>query len=166
MYCSATPKRWLLQTKVLALVNQSIKGPKPMTCGMEILWRWPTFAFVLFFHAKLPMFHHLAIQFCDFQPLRCSYVQRNCLRKTLVHLGMVLETACRFSGSQIPKAQCFVPWTGQCVVTVWWQNYVTDEVRVTVQTLLWNTIVGFVTSQFPYNQCLVCERSKGYKECG
>lgn len=29
--------------------------------------------------------------------------------------------------------------------------------RVTVQTFLWNTVVGFVTRQFPYDQCLVYE---------
>lgn len=27
--------------------------------------------------------------------------------------------------------------------------------RVTVQAFLWDTVVGFVTGQFPYDQCLV-----------
>lgn len=81
------------------------------------------------------------------------------------HLSMVFETTSGFACCQIPETQSFVPWSRQSVVAIRWQYNVTDEMWVTVQTFLWNTIVGFVTCQFPYDQCLICNwecTQKGY----
>lgn len=101
---------------------------------------------------------HKSFTICIFSVCRTEY-ERYSLemfsRKTRSHLSMVLETASSFASSQIPQAQCFVPWTRQSVVTIRRQNNVADEVRVTVQSFLWNTVVGFVASQFPYDQCLI-----------
>lgn len=71
-------------------------------------------------------------------------------------LSVIFETASGLASGQIPQAQGLVPGTGQSVVTIGGQNDVTDEVRVTIQTLLGETVVGvFVTGQLPDNQGLV-----------
>jgi len=70
-------------------------------------------------------------------------------------LSMVLEPPRGASSSQIPETEGLVPGTGQGVVTVGRENDVADEVGVSVETLLWDTIVGLVASQFPNDQSLV-----------
>lgn len=75
--------------------------------------------------------------------------------ETFAHLGMVLETTGGLSGGQVPQTQGLVPGTGQSVVAVRRQNNVADEVAVAVQTLLGDTVVGFVTGQLPHDQGLV-----------
>lgn len=71
------------------------------------------------------------------------------------HLGMVFKTTSGLSGGQIPQAQGLVPRAGKSVVTVGRQNNVANEVRVTVQTLLRNTVAGIVAGQLPNDQGLV-----------
>lgn len=69
---------------------------------------------------------------------------------------MIFEAASGFTSSQIPQAQSLIPGTGQSVVTIRGQDDVTDEVGVTIQTLLGETVVGvFITGQLPDNQGLV-----------
>lgn len=71
---------------------------------------------------------------------------------------MVLEATSCLAGGQIPQTQSLVPGAGQSVVSVGRQNDVADEVTVTVQTLLGNSVVGLVTGQFPHDQSLVWKR--------
>lgn len=73
---------------------------------------------------------------------------------------MVLEATGGLASGQIPQAQSLVPGSRESVVTIGRQNDVTDEVRVTVQAFLWDTVVGLITGQLPYDQCLVCNRKK------
>lgn len=68
---------------------------------------------------------------------------------------MVFETPSGLSGSKIPQTQSLVPGSRQSVVAVTGQYDVRDEVRVTVQTLLRDSVVGFVPGQFPYDEGLV-----------
>lgn len=71
-------------------------------------------------------------------------------------LSVIFETTSGLASSQIPQAQSLIPGTRQSVVTIGGQYYVTDEVRVTIQTLLGETVVGvFITGQLPDNQGLV-----------
>lgn len=70
---------------------------------------------------------------------------------------MVLETTGGLSGGQVPQTKGLVPGTGQSVVSVRGENDVTDEVAVTVQTLLGDSVVGLVTGQLPHDQSLVCK---------
>lgn len=69
---------------------------------------------------------------------------------------MVLEATSSLAGGQIPQTQGLVPRAGQSVVAVGRQHNVTDEMAVTVQTLLGNAVVGLVTGQLPHDQGLVC----------
>lgn len=73
---------------------------------------------------------------------------------------MVFESPCRSSSRQIPQSESLVPRTREGVVTIRGQYYITDEVRVTIQTLLGYTIVGLVSGQFPYDQSPVCNVNK------
>ena len=77
-------------------------------------------------------------------------------------LGMVLEAARGLASGQIPQAQSLVPGSGEGVVAVGREDDVADEVRVAVQTFLWDTIVGLVTGQFPYDQSLVARRRQDH----
>lgn len=71
-------------------------------------------------------------------------------------LSVIFEAASSFTSSQIPQTQGLVPGTGQSVVTIRRQNNIADEMRVAVQTLLGETVVGiFITGQLPDNQGLV-----------
>lgn len=70
---------------------------------------------------------------------------------------MVLECASGFAGGQVPQAQSLVPRAGKSVVSVRGEDDVADEVRVAVQALLRDAVVGLVTGQFPHDQSLVCE---------
>ena len=75
---------------------------------------------------------------------------------------MILETASCLASSQIPQAQSLVPGPRKSVVAIGRQDDVTDEMRVTVQAFLWDTIVGLVTGQFPYDQGLVWKITSKY----
>lgn len=68
---------------------------------------------------------------------------------------MVLETASRLSGGQIPQAESFVPASRQGVVSVRWQNDVGDEVAVAIETLLRHSIAVSFTQQAPDDESLV-----------
>lgn len=70
---------------------------------------------------------------------------------------MVLEAARRLSCGQIPQAKSLVPRARECIVAVRRENDVADEVRVTVETLLGNTIAVVFAHQTPDDQCLVCK---------
>lgn len=68
---------------------------------------------------------------------------------------MIFETAGRLSGGQIPQAEGLVPGAGKGVVAVAGKDYVGDEVRVAVETLLGDSVLALVASQLPYDQGLV-----------
>lgn len=68
---------------------------------------------------------------------------------------MVFETPSSFAGGKIPQTQGLVPRSRQSVVSVTGEYNVGDEVRVTVQTLLGDTVVGLVSCQLPNDQGFV-----------
>lgn len=59
------------------------------------------------------------------------------------------------TGLQIPQSQGLVPRTRQSVGTVNRDGDVLDNVGVTNERLLWNTVLGIVTGQLPSDQGLV-----------
>lgn len=68
---------------------------------------------------------------------------------------MVLKTPGSLASSKVPQTQGLVPRPRKGVVSVAGENHVTNEMRVAVQTLLWDTVVGLVTGEFPDDQCFV-----------
>lgn len=79
----------------------------------------------------------------------------NKTKESLSHLGMVFETPGGLAGSEVPQTQGLVPRARESVVAVAGQDHVADEVRVAVQTLLGDSVVGLVPGQFPYDEGLV-----------
>uniref|UniRef100_A0A182KI46 Uncharacterized protein n=1 Tax=Anopheles christyi TaxID=43041 RepID=A0A182KI46_9DIPT len=75
---------------------------------------------------------------------------------------MVFETAGRLTSCQIPQSKGFVPRSGQSVVAVGRQHYVRDEVRVSVQTLLRDTVAQFIAGQFPHDKRLITRRRQDH----
>lgn len=70
---------------------------------------------------------------------------------------MVFETPGGLSSGKIPQTQGLVPRSRKSVVSVTGENYVRDEVRVAVQTLLGYAVISLVSRQFPYDEGLVCK---------
>lgn len=80
--------------------------------------------------------------------------------KVLSHLSMVFETPGGLSSGKIPQTQGLVPRSRKSVVSVTGENYVRDEVRVAVQSLLGYAVISLVSRQFPYDEGLVCKYNK------
>ena len=71
------------------------------------------------------------------------------------NLCVVFEPASRLSGGQVPQAQSLVPGTRKGVVAVAGEDYVGDKMRMAVETLLRNAVLGFFTCQFPDDEGFV-----------
>jgi hypothetical protein len=56
-------------------------------------------------------------------------------------LAVVFETASGFASSKIPQAKGLVPGTRESKVTIRGQNNVRNEVTVSLETLLWHSIM-------------------------
>lgn len=68
---------------------------------------------------------------------------------------MIFETTGGLSGAEIPKTKSLVPRAGKGVVAIAGQHDVGDEVRVPVQSLAGDSVVGVVLVQLPNDQSLV-----------
>lgn len=78
-------------------------------------------------------------------------------RKSDAHyiLGVVFEAAGRLTGGQIPKTKGFVPRAGQSEMSIGRQNDVGDEMTVSVETFLRNTVVHFIAGKLPNDEGLI-----------
>lgn len=56
-------------------------------------------------------------------------------------LGVILKAASGLAGAKVPQAKGFVPRPGEGKVSVRGQNDIRDEVAVTLETLLGDTVV-------------------------
>ena len=70
----------------------------------------------------------------------------NCSERSMSHLSMIFESPGGTTGSQVPKSQGLVPGTGKSVVAVRGEDDITDEVGMSIKTLLGNTVISFVAS--------------------
>lgn len=155
----------------LTTINQSFSSKRKMMNNIvrldaqpEILprmgdtWHGATHYFFFFF-SKNPITPNFSLSSMPSEKKALSLLSIHIFsynKNTISHLCVIFETASCFAGSQIPQTQSLIPWTGQSIVTVGWQNYITDEVRVTIQALLGEAIVCiFITGQLPDNQSLV-----------
>lgn len=68
---------------------------------------------------------------------------------------MIFESPGGTTGSQVPQSQGLVPGAGESVVAIGGEDDIANEVGMSVKTLLWDTVVSFVTSQLPDYQSLV-----------
>lgn len=71
---------------------------------------------------------------------------------------MVFESTSGTTSSQVPKTESLVPRTRKSVISVWWENNVTYEVGVPIQTFLWDTVVKLVTCKVPHDQRFIYEK--------
>ena len=70
-------------------------------------------------------------------------------------LGVIFETAGGLTSSQVPETKSLVPGAGESKVSIGRQNNIGDEMSVSLESLLWNTVVLVITSEFPDNEGLV-----------
>lgn len=68
---------------------------------------------------------------------------------------MVFETTSALSSSQIPQAESLIPGARKSVISVRWEDNITDEVRVSIQAFLGDSVVVGLTQQTPNNQSFV-----------
>ena len=76
------------------------------------------------------------------------------------HLGMVFKPPGCSACSKIPQSESLVPRPWQSVVSVRWENHIANEVRVTIETFLRNTVVVFISGQFPDYECLIYQHTE------
>lgn len=72
---------------------------------------------------------------------------------------MVFEATSRTTGSQVPQTQSLVPRTRKSVVSVGWENNVADEMGVSIQTFLGDTVVELITCKVPHDQRFVYKKT-------
>lgn len=85
------------------------------------------------------------------------FIKKKKVKKKLeiLNLGVVFKTTSSTSGSQIPQTQSLVPRSRKGVITVRRQNYITNEVRMSMQTFLRDTVVKIITCKVPDDQSFV-----------
>lgn len=90
--------------------------------------------------------------------------KKNNKKKLDIHihsdLGVIFKSSGCLSCSKIPQTEGFVPRSRQCIVSVRREDNVTDEVRVTLESLLGNSIVSVISGQLPDDQGVVWETNQ------
>lgn len=73
----------------------------------------------------------------------------------LSHLCVIVETTSGLSGAEIPETQGLVPGTGEGIVAIAGEDNVRDEMRVSVEPLVGDSVAELVLCEFPHDQGLV-----------